>query len=117
MRVTMGSRLIKFSMNNRGGEGSRLGLPDIDDGYLFRLCESAAALGGVVCPHPENIEVAWVLRNRLKQSDPQGTGGLASWNASRPDFVEAEAVQRATYLAQSGGLFDLYCAYIVTGRA
>ena len=43
----------KIFMNNRGGEGSRLGLPDIDDGYLFRLCETAAALGGVVCPHPE----------------------------------------------------------------
>ena len=93
----------KIFMNNRGGEGSRLGLPDIDDGYLFRLCETAAALGGVVCPHPENIEVAWVLRNRLKQSDPHGTGGLALWNASRPDFVEAEAVQRAIYLARVAG--------------
>ena len=93
----------KIFMNNRGGEGARLGLPDIDDGYLFRLCEAAASLGGVVCPHPENIEVAWVLRNRLKQSDPQGAGGLALWNASRPDFVEAEAVQRSTYLARVAG--------------
>ena len=33
---------FKIFMNNRGGEGSRLGLPDIDDGFLFRLCESAA---------------------------------------------------------------------------
>ena len=30
-------------MNNRGGEGKRLGLPDIDDGFLLRLCEAAAA--------------------------------------------------------------------------
>jgi dihydropyrimidinase len=93
----------KIFMNNRGGEGARLGLPDIDDGYLFRLCEMAASVGGVVCPHPENIEVAWILRNRLKQADPEGKGGLCLWNASRPDFVEAEAVQRSTYLARVAG--------------
>src|SRR6187455_2395479 len=33
---------FKIFMNNRGGEGARLGLPDIDDGFLFRLCEAAA---------------------------------------------------------------------------
>jgi len=94
---------FKIFMNNRGGEGARLGLPDIDDGYLFRLCEAAAAHGGVVCPHPETIEIAWVLRERLKQSDPEGKGGLATWNASRPDFVEADAVQRAAYLGKVTG--------------
>ena len=98
-----GVNSYKIFMNNRGGEGARLGLPDIDDGYLFRLCEAAASVGGVVCPHPENIEIAWVFRNRLKQSDPQGTGGLALWDASRPDFVEAEAVQRASYIARMAG--------------
>ena len=58
-----GVRSYKIFMNNRGGEGTRLGLPDIDDGYLFRLCETAASVGGVVCPHPENIEIAFVLRS------------------------------------------------------
>lgn len=94
---------FKIFMNNRGGEGARLGLPDIDDGYLFRLCEVAAAHGGVVCPHPETIEIAWVLRNREKTRDPEGRGGLPVWNASRPDFVEADAVQRAAYLARVNG--------------
>jgi dihydropyrimidinase len=93
----------KIFMNNRGGEGARLGLPDIDDGYLYRLCEIAAKVGGVVCPHPENIEVAWVFRNRLKESDPHGLGGLALWDASRPDFIEAEAVQRSSYLSRIAG--------------
>ncbi len=65
---------FKIFMNNRGGEGARLGLPDIDDGFLFRLCEAAAASGGMVCPHPETIEIAWVLRDRLKQQDPDGKG-------------------------------------------
>lgn len=94
---------FKIFMNNRGGEGARLGLPDIDDGFLFRLCEAAARAGGVVCPHPETIEIAWVLRERLKQSDPQGLGGLKTWNASRPAFVEADAVQRCAYLGRAAG--------------
>ena len=36
-----GAPSFKIFMNNRGGEGARLGLPDIDDGFLFRLCEAA----------------------------------------------------------------------------
>ena len=62
-------------MNNRGGEGARLGLPDIDDGFLLRLCEAAAAHGGMVCPHPETIELAWVTRARALAADPDGHGG------------------------------------------
>lgn len=94
-----GAPSFKIFMNNRGGEGARLGLPDIDDGFLLRLCESAAASGGMVCPHPETIELAWVCRKRAQEADPKGTGGLATWNASRPPFVEADAVQRAAYIA------------------
>src|SRR6185295_3514601 len=44
-----GAPSFKIFMNNRGGEGARLGLPDIDDGFLLRLCEAAAANGGMVC--------------------------------------------------------------------
>jgi dihydroorotase (multifunctional complex type) len=98
-----GAPSFKIFMNNRGGEGARLGLPDIDDGFLFRLCEAAAAGGGMVCPHPETIEIAWVLRDRMKQKDPEGKGGLATWNATRPPFVEADAVQRAAYIADVAG--------------
>src|SRR3984893_16226962 len=94
---------FKIFMNNRGGEGARLGLPDIDDGFLLRLCEAAAENGGMVCPHPENIEAAWVLRKRLMAEDPDGRGGLRAWNASRPPFVEADAVQRAGLFARETG--------------
>jgi dihydroorotase (multifunctional complex type) len=99
----MGVPSFKIFMNNRGGEGKRLGLPDIDDGFLFRLCEVAAEHGGLVCPHPENIEAAWVLRDRLTAQDPDGRGGLAAWNASRPPFLEADAVQRAGLFARQTG--------------
>jgi dihydropyrimidinase len=94
---------FKIFMNNRGGEGARLGLPDIDDGFLLKLCEAAAENGGMVCPHPENIEASWVLRNRLMAADPDGRGGLRTWNASRPPFVEADAVQRAGLFARETG--------------
>jgi dihydropyrimidinase len=98
-----GAPSFKIFMNNRGGEGARLGLPDIDDGFLLRLCEAAAENGGMVCPHPENIEAAWVLRNRLMKEDPDGRGGLRAWNATRPPFVEADAVQRAGLFARETG--------------
>jgi dihydroorotase (multifunctional complex type) len=98
-----GAPSFKIFMNNRGGEGARLGLPDIDDGFLLRLCEAAAESGGMVCPHPENIEAAWVLRNRMMKEDPDGRGGLRAWNATRPPFVEADAVQRAGLFARETG--------------
>ena len=112
----LGAPSFKIFMNNRGGEGKRLGLPDIDDGFLFRLCEAAAAAGGIVCPHPENIEIAWVLRDRLRAADPEGKGGLASWNASRPPFVEADAVQRAGLAAQAAGC-GLYIVHTTSAAA
>ena len=111
-----GAPSFKIFMNNRGGEGKRLGLPDIDDGFLFRLCEAAAAAGGIVCPHAENIEVSWVLRNRLKAADPDGRGGLATWNASRPPMVEADAVQRAGLIAETTGS-GLYIVHTTSAAA
>jgi dihydroorotase-like cyclic amidohydrolase len=111
-----GAPSFKIFMNNRGGEGARLGLPDIDDGFLFRLAEAAAANGGMVCPHPETIEIAWVLRERMKRQDPDGKGGLATWNASRPPFVEADAVQRAAYIAHVAGA-PLYVVHTTSAEA
>jgi dihydropyrimidinase len=111
-----GAPSFKIFMNNRGGEGARLGLPDIDDGFLFRLCEAAAKNGGMVCPHPETIEIAWVLRDRLKATDPDGTGSLKTWNATRPPFVEGDAVQRAAYIAHTVGA-PLYVVHTSSAEA
>lgn len=111
-----GAPSFKIFMNNRGGEGARLGLPDIDDGFLLRLCEAAAAHGGMVCPHPETIELAWVMRDRARQRDPEGNGGLATWNLSRPPFVEADAVQRASYVAHQAGV-ALYVVHTSSAEA
>jgi len=111
-----GAPSFKIFMNNRLGEGKRLGLPDIDDGYLYRLCESAAANGGMVCPHPENAEIAVVFRDREIARDPHGAGGLKAWNATRPPFVEAEAIQRAATIARAAGA-RLYLVHTSSAEA
>lgn len=98
--IRRGAPSAKLFMNIRGNEGARLGLPGTDDGFLFRMLEVLAAHNGLLCPHPENIEVAWVLRDRVTAADPDGKDGLATWNATRPPFVEADALSRATYFAR-----------------
>lgn len=106
----------KLFMNIRGDEGKRLGLPGIDDGFMFRLLEKLGSLGGMMCPHPENIEVGWALTARMREKDPEGTGGLASWNAARPSFIEAEAIRRATYLGRITGT-PVYCVHTSSREA
>lgn len=101
--IGRGAPTAKLFMNIRGDEGKRLGLPGADDGFLFRLLEVLAASGGMLCPHPENIEVAWVLRDRAMTADPQGAGGLAAWNETRPGFVEADALSRACHFGRITG--------------
>ncbi|MEE4118490.1 MAG: dihydroorotase family protein [Paracoccaceae bacterium] len=101
--IAHGAPTAKLFMNIRGDEGARLGLPGIDDGFMFRLLETLAATGGMLCPHPENIEVAWVLRDRVRAADPEGEGGLATWNATRPPHVEADALARACRAARITG--------------
>lgn len=93
----------KLFMNIRGDEGKRLGLPGIDDGFMFRLLRQLAQSGGMMCPHPENIEIAWVLGKEVRAKDPEGAGGLATWNATRPPFVEAEAIRRAAFVGKMTG--------------
>ena len=112
----LGVTTFKIFMNIRGGEGKRLGLPDIDDGFLLRLCEAAAANGGQVNPHPETIEMAWPLRDRLMAKDPDGNGGLKAWNDSRPPFIEADAIQHAAYIAQTTGS-RMYMVHVSANEA
>ena len=56
----------------------------------------------MVCAHPKYISFAWVLRDRLKVDSP-GLDDLALSNASRPPFLEADAVQSSAYLARQAG--------------
>ena len=92
----LGVSSFKFFMNFRGDEGKYLGLPGNDDGFLYELMRTAASSGTMIDPHAENIEIVWRLR-----AEAAGTTEppLQVWNGIRPPFVEAEAEQRAAYLA------------------
>lgn len=114
--IRRGAPSAKLFMNIRGDEGARLGLPGTDDGFLFRLLEVLAANNGLLCPHPENIEVAWVLRDRVTEADPDGKGGLATWNDTRPPFVEADALSRATYFGRITGA-PVHAVHTSSGEA
>lgn len=114
--IKRGAPSAKLFMNIRGNEGARLGLPGTDDGFLFRLLEVLAANNGLLCPHPENIEVAWVLRDRVTAADPDGIGGLATWNDTRPPFVEADALSRATYFGRITGA-PVHAVHTSSGEA
>lgn len=107
----LGIPTVKFFMNCRGDEGKRLGLPHLDDALLYRTLEALAQGGGMLCPHPESIEIAWLLRDRVMADDPEARGGLAAWNATRPPFIEAEAVRRVCYLARNLGV-PVYTVHI-----
>ncbi|MFC3721963.1 dihydroorotase [Neoaquamicrobium sediminum] len=96
----LGVPTIKFFMTSRGPEAERLGMENQDDGRLFRVIEELGKAGGMLCPHPENVEIVWALQERAKARDPDGQKGLVSWNEARPPFVEAEAVNRVLYLAR-----------------
>lgn len=92
---------FKYFTSFRGDEGSYLGVTGTDDGFLFEFLEHAAAFNGVVASiHPENIEVVWLLRARLKAA---GRNDLSAWNESRPDSVEAECTFRALYYGRDRG--------------
>jgi dihydropyrimidinase len=114
--VKMGVPSFKIFMNNRNGEGARLGLPDIDDAFLYRLAEFCAMHGAMVCPHPENIEIAQYLRKAVMENDPEGKTGLSGWNATRPPFIEADAVQRAAILCRAAGA-PVYIVHTSSGEA
>jgi dihydropyrimidinase len=108
----LGVSSFKFFMNFRGDEGSYLGLPGNDDGFLYDLMRAAAGAGAMVDPHGENIEIVWNLR---AQTPPEGLSPLALWNHVRPDFVESEAQQRAAFLASVAGA-SMYAVHVTNAQ-
>jgi dihydropyrimidinase len=105
-----GIKSYKFFMHFRGNEGLYMGVTGTDDGLLYGMMEEIARHDGVLAVHAENIEIAWLLRARLKAA---GRVDLAAWNESRPPFVEAEAVQRAAIFAAQVGC-PLYFVHITS---
>jgi dihydropyrimidinase len=94
----LGVSSFKFFMNFRGTEGAYLGLPGNDDGFLWDLLGAVAETGGMLNPHPENIEVVWRTREAARSDEPANP--LVAWGRSRPAVVEAEAISRAAMFAR-----------------
>ncbi len=68
----------------------------LNDGELSECFAEAQRLGAVVCVHAENPDIISFLEQKALMTKERG----AILNAlTRPDFAEAEAVQRAIYLA------------------
>lgn len=104
---------FKFFMNFRGDEGAYLGLPGNDDGFLFDILTAVAENGAMACPHAENIELVWRIREGITKL-PEA--GLDMWDRARPAYVEAEAEQRVAYLARVAGA-SAYAVHVTSAEA
>ncbi|MBI2955566.1 MAG: amidohydrolase family protein [Chloroflexi bacterium] len=96
-----GVRSFKFYMAYKGDEGKVFNVQGCDDGLLFDgFAKLARVDRAVACVHAENVEVSWRFKDRLIA---QGRDDLAAYSESRPDFCEAENVQRAYYFGKVTG--------------
>ncbi|MBI4524666.1 MAG: dihydropyrimidinase [Deltaproteobacteria bacterium] len=76
------------------------GRSKVDDRLLFAALEACRLYGGLMGVHAENGRlVSHFSRKLLKE----GKNGLRYFAASRPNICEAEAIQRALYVARTAG--------------
>ena len=80
-------------------------IPDVEDDFLLDVMEKIASLGEdvVLNIHAENHRIVNRATNRLKKAEPV-PDSLKVWEQSHPAFAEAEAVQRASWLARQTGV-------------
>lgn len=71
-----------------------------DDGALFEMLQLSKETGALVAVHAENPAIIDRKVKKLLQA-----GKTDAWHhyESRPEFVEAEAIKRAVYLAKTAG--------------
>lgn len=108
-----GVNSYKYYMSFRGDEGAYLGIEGTDDGAFHHIAAGVAGVGGVLQIHPENIEVVWRLRDEVRAS---GRDDLRAWDESRPAFVEAESIWRASFFADLVGA-RVYFVHLSSGAA
>ena len=112
-----GAPTFKIFMNNRGGEGA----PARPARYRRRLPAATMRNGGSKWRH--GLPTSRDDRARLGHARA-GEGSRSRWkrrgsplgNASRPPFVEADAVQRAAYVAKTAGC-PLYVVHTSSAEA
>jgi dihydroorotase-like cyclic amidohydrolase len=109
-----GVRSFKLYMGGYA-PGNPIGLVAVDDGVFFRAMEHIRELGpyAYCMVHAENQGLYLFLTERAHQS---GRLDLGAYVASRPPFVEDEAVSRAVRLAELQSC-ALYIVHTTIGSA
>lgn len=81
-------------------------LVGIDDGIVYKLLEEVAAIddeyGARVLVHPENVEPAFKIKEELRAAGREPETA-ALWEEARPDFLEADAINRLMLFADETG--------------
>jgi dihydropyrimidinase len=71
-----------------------------DDGALFEMLQMSRETGALIAVHAENPAI---IERRIKKLLEAGKTDAWHHYESRPEFVEAEAIKRAVYLAIAAG--------------
>jgi dihydropyrimidinase len=86
-----------------------------DDDALFAALEETAGFGGMVGVHAESVRVLDLLIERYHNKQDMKKYGAYCHVLSRPNFIEAEAIRRAVYWAESTG-GKLYIVHMSTAE-
>jgi len=81
----------------------------IDDNGLLRILSKIKEVDGLLTIHPENDSVINYFRNKYLKA---GKTSAIYHERSRPDFCEAEAINRVICLAQMSGNPRLYVVHL-----
>lgn len=77
-------------------------LVGIDDGIVYKLMEEVGAVddeyGARVLVHPENVEPSFKIKDEMRSAGRE-EDSVNTWNKVRPDFLEADAINRIMLLA------------------
>lgn len=85
-----------------------------DDKDILRFFTYAKELDIITCVHAENHEIIQYLREKYGEA---GKGSAPFHALSRPDYTEAEAVNRLILLAETVGYEKLYLVHISSKEA
>jgi dihydropyrimidinase len=105
---------FKFYMNYRGAEKSKFDSDTaLDDSFFYRILSKIVSLDQNLrlCVHCENMEITRGLERQDTAAE-----GLALWDALRPGYAEAEAVNRSLFFAETTGA-SVYVVHLSAGES
>ncbi|MFH1415626.1 MAG: dihydropyrimidinase [Elusimicrobiota bacterium] len=85
----------------------------VGDSGLYEALRQSAVIKSLVMVHAENSQLARYFTEKLVS---QGKTSISDYPGARPDFIEKEALLRASLLAEEAGA-PVYICHISTGKA